>query len=467
MAKRALVLAVLAAACIAPATAAAKPYDFDGDGRQDLAVGVPAWPLSGVLYSGGVVVLPGTADGVSLRPQLVSRATPGVPGEPREEETFGSWLASADFDGDGRSDLAVASPTRTPEITVVHGSRRGLGHPKRVKRIRRQTGGPLVAGDMNRDGYADLVSGVNAGYLGLRARIFFGSARGLRRGSARRIRPAPKPRYWGRVIAIGNVNGDRYPDLVEAAPGDCCNIDAGPSPGHVTFCPGSRRGPQHCRPVQGFTVGPSSLAIGDVDGDGYGDVVGGLSTSRYDADDDGVRPPGAVALMRGGRAGPREPVFIDQDSGNVPDEEEPYDYFGRPVSVGDVDADGYADVAVGATGEDDFSGQVTILRGARGRAALLGGYTIGPESAEVPARSSFASALTLLDVDGDRALDLVVGTPQANNGIGGVVILDDGTRRFNGREPQLVAPATLGLERFTGDYQNTSFGQILGGGSSR
>jgi hypothetical protein len=84
--------------------------DFNGDGRADLAVGVPSEnAAAGMVYGTGVVqVLYGSAAGLTAAgSQLWSQDSPGVAGVAEVGDGFGGALAAGDFSGDSRADLAV------------------------------------------------------------------------------------------------------------------------------------------------------------------------------------------------------------------------------------------------------------------------------------------------------------------------------------------------------------------------
>src|SRR3712207_2137126 len=64
----------------AEAAAAARPYDFSGDGFPELVVGAPGLRVESVVGEGGVVVLPASARGLSLTERVISQSSRGVPG---------------------------------------------------------------------------------------------------------------------------------------------------------------------------------------------------------------------------------------------------------------------------------------------------------------------------------------------------------------------------------------------------
>lgn len=120
--------------------------DADGDGVDDLAVGVPQDQQDRAYATGGVLVMYGAGSGSPARifgaSQLWSKASTGVPGAPAPyagdlPDSFGQRLAFGDYDADGFEDLAVAAPgapvkTRAGRredagtVTVLHGSATGL-----------------------------------------------------------------------------------------------------------------------------------------------------------------------------------------------------------------------------------------------------------------------------------------------------------------------------------------------------
>jgi hypothetical protein len=108
--------------------------DFNGNGRDDLAIGVPQADVSGIIQAGLVQIVYGSATGLStVGTQIFSEATPGVLGSPAESDYFGAALTSGDYDNDGRDDVVVGVPRQmvggfefVGQIAVLFGSSTGI-----------------------------------------------------------------------------------------------------------------------------------------------------------------------------------------------------------------------------------------------------------------------------------------------------------------------------------------------------
>ncbi len=108
--------------------------DFDGDGFDDLAIGAPGEGIGAKADAGAVNVLYGSASGLTATgDQLWHQSTSGVLGGAEAGDLFGASLASADFDGDGKDDLAIGAPGEgigakadAGAVNVLYGSASGL-----------------------------------------------------------------------------------------------------------------------------------------------------------------------------------------------------------------------------------------------------------------------------------------------------------------------------------------------------
>ena len=220
--------------------------DFNGDGYDDLVASVPSKDIDGATNAGAINIVYGSADGLTGKSdEYWHQNRKGIKDRAEEAESFGSWVAVGDFDGDGNDDLAVGLPfeDRVAEASgVVHlipGSSTGLNadadalwHQDRAG-IKGKAdpfdlfGVAVAAGDFNGDGYDDLAAGAGGEDIGGEVsagavHIIPGSAKGLDPGPDQLwhqakpgVNSAPKAgEGFGSAMVARNYNGDAYMDIV-------------------------------------------------------------------------------------------------------------------------------------------------------------------------------------------------------------------------------------------------------------
>lgn len=365
--------------------------DFDRDGFDDLAIGVPG-ELGG---AGAIHVLYGAVSGLGWeRNQLFWQNTTGVPGDAAGGDGFGAALAAGDFDHDGKADLAIGAPrdaapnaARGGTVTVLSGTAAGIGVVAAAQLVQGtddivglaeagdEFGAALAAGDTDGDGRVDLAVGAPGEDVGATqssgaVSMIYGTGQGLQGRNSQQLLPGNFgiPGYaeafdeFGRALTIGQFNRGGSADLVVGSPGE--GVGTAPGAGALTVVPGSINGllladsvlltqqsPGVAGALQGSTGFGSVLEHGDFDGDGRDDLVVGMPF--FDAGP-GRPSTGAIVTLYGGLDlfGGRTGAMITQDTTNVIDVAEALDFFGLALQPVDGNGDGRDGLWVGVPGED-------------------------------------------------------------------------------------------------------------------
>ena len=377
-----------AAAGDASGYSVASAGDVNGDGYDDLIVGARDADPNGS-YSGASYVVFGKASGFAA--DLALSTLDGTTGFRLDGgatlDRSGSSVASAgDVDGDGYDDLIVGAPSAD---TQGYGSNNGRSY--------------VVFGKAS--GFAASLRPGEADFS------LFGRTYNDRSGSS--------------VASAGDVNGDGYADLIVGAPGATLN---GSSSGSSFVVFGNARGGfietelGHVDGTTGFRLdGAASdssafsvASAGDVNGDGYDDLIVGARGAAPN----GLTTTGSSYVVFGkatGFAASLDLSIMDGTTGFRLDGAAAGDQSGFSVaSAGDVNGDGYADLIVGARGADPNG-----LSGAGSSYLVFGRsglFTTG--DADPNTLTGGASDDALYGLGGDDTLDGLGGHDTLNGGTG-------------------------------------------------
>lgn len=414
--------------------------DFNSDGFNDLAVGVPGEDIGAIQSAGVVYVLYGAASGLSTNNiQTWAQNSPGIEDQAEEGDQFGRTLAAGDFNGDGFDDLAigvdmenVGTESDAGAVHVLYGAPGGLTATGSqlwsqessgidgVGEAGDQFGFSLTAGDFNGDGFDDLAVGVagenngsteNSGAVN----VIYGTSSGL--------------------ASAGNQLWQQSSTGIE---GDVEELD-----------------------FFGF-----SLAAGDFNNDGFQDLAVGAPGQDVGGDN----MAGAVHVISGSSGGltGEGSQYYTQDTSGITEVSDPNDNFGYSLAAGDFNGDGFDDLAISVRGEEIGSaaaaGALHVLFGSSGGVSAAGDQFWSLDSTGVPgiatAQDRLGTVLAAHDFDNDGFDDLVAGTPEGDVGdiqnAGFLLVLYGRPAGLASTGSQLWTTDDLGATSNTGDFYGSS-----------
>ena len=324
--------------------------DVNGDGYSDVIVGVPSY-TNGQTNEGAAFVYHGSATGINTIAAAMVESN-------QANASMGNSVASAgDVNGDGYSDVIVGAPVydngQTDEgvAFVYHGSATGINTTAAATVESNQASAQMgvsvaSAGDVNGDGYSDVIVGANGYDNGQTnegaAFVYHGSASGISTTAAAMVESNQVSANMGYSVAsAGDVNGDGYSDVIVGAYWyDNGQTDEGAAfvyHGSPTGINTTAAAFVESNQVNAF-MGSSVASAGDVNGDGYSDVI--VGAFNYD---NGQTDEGAAFVYHGSASG------ISTTAAAMVESNQASAWMGYSVaSAGDVNGDGYSDVIVGA-----------------------------------------------------------------------------------------------------------------------
>jgi PKD repeat protein len=399
------------------------PGDLDDDGLGDaLLVG-----------GDGVYVFFGTelglADESTAAADLVLRAA-------NANTDFGAEVAAGDLNADGISDLVVSAPlddggasdsgaayvffgplAASPTARLSSSANAVFRGAQSGDRL----GTGLALGDVSGDGLLDLVLGApfsdapgnDGGVVYLHHGRAGFTSQTPAQANVRLVGPSSFDNF-GAALATGDVTGDLVVDLLVGAP----NAGSSSAGGVYVFRGGASlvSGPASSAMVLISGDGNdehlgSSLAAGDFDGDGFADLFLGTPDGQQSGTTGGL-----VYYLRGGptlstRRADQNSIVLSAEGGG--------DRLGQELTLGDVNADGRADLLVGAPQHDLpqlNAGRAYLVLGGALASGSIGLRASSVLVAESSSGDLFGSGLALLDLDDDARAELVIGAPGSNGG---------------------------------------------------
>ncbi|MBC8172588.1 MAG: FG-GAP repeat protein [Chitinophagales bacterium] len=380
--------------------------DVNGDGYADVIVGAEDFD-NGQTTEGRAYIYHGTASGITATPAVTIEVN-------KSDARFGCSVSGAgDVNGDGYADVIVGAYNFTNDeldegrAYIYHGSATGINTIPATILENEEAFSYFAysvdcAGDVNNDGYDDVIIGAyQDGDLSEgKAYIYHGSESGINAVAITTLESNIANALFGRSVSgAGDVNKDNYDDVIVGA--HKSNFEKGKAYIYHGSSLGINTDPAAIMEGDdpGANLGNSVSEAGDVNGDGYDDVI--VGAENYD---NGQASEGRAYIYQGSTTG------INTISVSIMESNQEYAHLGRSVSdAGDLNGDGYDDVIVGAhryTNDNDIEGKVFIYYGSVTGCDTLSATTLESNQASAYFGDAVSGAG---DINGDGHDDAIVG----------------------------------------------------------
>jgi hypothetical protein len=357
-----------------------------------------------------------------------SQDSPGILGVGANDEGFGSALAAGDFDGDGFGDLAV-----------------GVPHDQK-----------------NGGGAVNVLYGSAAGLTAAGNQLWHQNSPGV-------AGTAETGDLFGSVLAAADVGDSAHDDLLVGTPNESVGRIWGAGAIQVLYgspdgltATGNRLWTQHSPGIasraeikDGFGA---SIAVGDVDADGYADAAVGSPGESVGSDSELGSEAGVIHVLYGSAAGlsSSRSQLWSQDSAGVPGTAEFNDTFGSALTFADFNGDDHDDLAVGVPFERVGSragGAVNVIYGSASGLSAAGSQFWSQNSPGIIGSAedsdSFGASLAAADLGNGAPADLVVGSPTEElrgGGDGAINVLYGSPRGLSSARNQFWSSASPGIK---------------------
>ena len=382
--------------------------DINNDGYDDMIIGAPglsAFTGRGYGYFGGGI-LNSTLDLTYLS------ENPG--------DGFGTAVSFAgDYDSDGYDDVIISAINFNTGFGRAYLYKGGeIPNEEPVKYFNGDNTGDnfgtslRCAGDLNGDGTSEIIAGAHRndanGSSSGRAYVFFNSMTGEDMPDLTYSLSTGANEQMGHSVSnAGDVNGDGFADIIVGIP----NYSAGSLQGRALIYFGGNNSDTIADvTLTGVSAldnfGISVSAAGDVNGDGFSDVI--VGASGYNA---GSKTGRAYVFFGGSSM--NSTADVTMTGGSVNDE------FGISVSsAGDVNGDGYSDVIIGARGYNSNTGRANLYYGGASMNNTVDVSFVGFSTGEFYGNSVSGAG----DVNGDGFSDVIAGAYGFQSGAGRIQI---------------------------------------------